>query len=151
MSHPVDPPPLSFPPPPPVRAAAIAVLVQAVGVVAFGVVVGISGIRDGHVGAALAQVAYFVVLALFLAAVGVALLRGRRWGRTPAIVVQILAGAIGVWLAIPGEHPGWGTALTVLAVGIGYLLLSPPANAWIARFPALFGPPDDQSPSGGRR
>ncbi|MEJ7648948.1 MAG: hypothetical protein WKF57_07950 [Nakamurella sp.] len=149
MSQPVDPPPLSFPPPPPVRLAAAAVLIEGLGVTVFGVLAGVSGIRDGHPGPALAQMAYFLALALFLAAVGVALLRGRRWGRTPAIVIQILAGAIGGWLAIPGEHLGWGIALALIAVLVGYLLLSPPATVWMSQFPALFGPdaPDPTPPN----
>lgn len=122
------------------RAAGVLIGLQALGIVAFGVVAGVSGIRDGHTGPALAQVGYFVVLALFIAAVAAALLRGRRWGRTPGIVVQIITIAIGGWLASYGEHLAWGLALVLLGLVVGALLLSPAATVWIQRFPALFGP-----------
>jgi hypothetical protein len=140
-----DPPPITIPPPGPVRAAGALVGLQACGLIAIAVVSVISGL--GHhsgLGQLLAQGAYFVVLALFLAAIAAALIRGRRWGRTPAIVVQILAGAIGIWLAFPSGRPVWGIGLILLAVVTGGLLIGRSGTAWINEFPALFGPEPDR-------
>lgn len=144
MSQPVDPPPFTIPPPGPVRAAAASIGLQALGAVVFGVSVVLSATGDGtSLGPALAQGAYFVVLAAGIAAVAVGLLRGRRWARTPGIVIQIILVAIGLWLAFPSDRLGAGLALVLLGGVTGYLLVSPPANLWIARFPPLFGPAQD--------
>ncbi len=70
------------------------------------------------------------------------MLRGRRWGRTPCLVVQIVLVLIGVWLVAPSGQFGWGIALIVLGGVTGYLLVSKPANAWINRFPLPFAEPD---------
>lgn len=81
-------------------------------------------------GSVLAQAAYFTLIGGGVLAVGVALLRGYRGARSPAIVVQVLL--LGVaWYAIgPSGRPEYGTpvALICLAAGIG--LLSPQARAW---------------------
>ncbi|MTD12997.1 hypothetical protein GIS00_03430 [Nakamurella sp. YIM 132087] len=139
--QPVDPPPVSIPPPTPVRIAGVSVLVQAAAVVVLAVIMVISGLgNDADVGQLLAQGAYFVVLALAMAVCAAGLLRGRRWGRTPVIVLQIIVGAIGFYLAVPSGQLLPGLGLIVLAVATGGLLLTKQANDWISRFPSLFGP-----------
>lgn len=144
MSQPVDPPPVTIPAPGPVRAAAASIGLQALGIVAFGVSVVLSATGDGtSLGPALAQGAYFAVLAAGIAAVAVGLVRGRRWSRTPGIVIEIIVVAIGFWLAFPSDRLGAGLALVLLGGLTGYLLVSPPANLWIAQFPPLFGPDPD--------
>jgi len=75
-----------------------------------------------------------------MAVCGIALLQGRRWGRTPTIVIQILLLAVGYWMAVPSGRAGWGVALVVVAVITGGLLVLRPTNEWVSRFPALFGP-----------
>lgn len=131
---------MTIPPPPPVRAAAVLVALQAVGLLVLAGLTLMSGLRnDARVGQLLAQFAYFVVLALLVGAVSAALLRGRRWGRTPAIVVQIVLLGIGFYLAVPSGRARWGIALMVLAVAIGALLVSRQASVWISRFPPPFG------------
>lgn len=144
MSQQADPPPITIAPPRPVLAAAVLVALEGLGLVVFAIVTIISGAAgNAAIGEMLAQAGYFVVLAVLLAAVGAAMLRGRRWGRTPAIVIQIIAVAIGFWLAVPSGQWPWGVALMLVAIVIGCLLLSPPANEWINRFPPMFGPEPD--------
>lgn len=127
------------------RAAAASIGLQALGIVGFGVSVVLSATVDGtSIGPALAQGAYFVVLALFVAAVAAGLFRGHRWARTPGIVIEIIVSAIGLWLAFPSDRLGWGLALALLGIVTGYLLVSPASNLWIARFPSLFGPDPDR-------
>jgi peptidoglycan/LPS O-acetylase OafA/YrhL len=143
VSEYVDPPPISIPPPPPVRWAAIVAALQAVGVLVVATLV-IAARRDADLKWSLATAAYFVVLALLMGAVSRGLLRGRRWARTPAIVLELIFGLVGFYLAVPSAQllPG----LAVLAIGVGalVLLLSKAANDWIRSFPPLFGPAPDQ-------
>lgn len=117
------------------------VLAEALALLVFVVVTAVSGIRNhARTGELIAQLCYFTVIMLFLAAIGHALLRGRRWGRTAAIVVQILLGAIGIWLITGSGQWPWGLGLLAVAVTTGGLLVSRPATEWIGKFPALFGP-----------
>src|SRR5215469_13878918 len=64
------------------------------------------------------------VAALALVAAGLA--RTRRWSRTPALLTQLFAGIVGIYL-LQGHRLDWGLALLVLAV-LGFAaLLSPPS------------------------
>ena len=138
-----DPPPISIPPPRPVFLAAVLVLVEAVGLLALAVATLVSGLtEDIAIGRTLAQFAYYVVLAALLVLCAGAVLRGRRWGRTPCLVVQVVLVAIGVWLVAPSAQFGWGIGLILLGGITGYLLVSRPANEWINRFPLPFSGPD---------
>ena len=137
-----DPAPISIAPPPTIKLAAVLVAVLSAGVVAFAAVSVASGLGGTNMaaGQVWAQGAYFLVLAAGLAAVAYGLLRGRRWARTPALVTAILTGAIGLWLAFPGEHLAWELALVLAALVTGFLLLCRPSTEWTKSFPALFGP-----------
>ncbi len=138
-----DPPPISIPPPRPVVVAAVLVLVEAVGLLFLAGTTLVSGLaEDIAVGRTLAQTGYYVVLAALLALCAGAVLRGRRWGRTPCLVTQIVLVLIGVWLIAPSGQFGWGIGLIALGGVSGYLLISKPANAWINRFPLPFAEPD---------
>jgi hypothetical protein len=141
VRQPQDQGPVSIAPPKPVAAAGVLACAEALGVVVLTAFILISGFRrSAAVGQLLAQGAYFLIVAAALAGCGLALLNGRRWGRTPIIVVQLIIAAVGYWLAIPSGRTGWGITLLVIAVLTGGLLLSKPASDWISRFPALFGP-----------
>ncbi len=138
-----DPPPISIPPPAAVRVAAVLVLVEALGLVVLAGVNLVSGLREGlAVGRTLAQVGYYLVLAAALAFCASGLLRGRRWGRTPSLVAQVVTVAIGVWLIAPSGQLLWGALLVLVGLAGAVLLLSKPANAWVNRFPLPFAEPD---------
>lgn len=147
MSVPVDPPsanpPVTIPPPQPVLVAGLLVLVECVGLLVLAGTTLVSGLNeDIAVGRTMAQTLYYVVLALLLGACALAILRGRRWGRTPCLVVQAVLVLIGIWLIAPSEQYLAGGAVVILAGITGYLLVSRPANAWISRFPLPFAEPD---------
>jgi hypothetical protein len=58
--------------------------------------------------------------------VAAGLARARRWSRTPALLTQLFAGIVGIYL-LQGRRLDWGLALVVLAV-LGFaMLLSPPS------------------------
>lgn len=126
-------------PPPAIRWASILVAVQAAGLLVlagFTVASGLS--HDAHQVQLFAQLGYFVVVALLLAAVATGLSRGRRWSRTPAIVVQIVVIAIGFWMAAPSGRITWGLGLIGMGVLTGALLIGRAGTAWIKSFPPLF-------------
>lgn len=136
----MSPPPVSIPPPGTVRLAAVVVLLEAAALLLQGVLSLVSGIDHGADAAQLgAQVGYFVILGALLAAVAVGLLRGRRWARSPAIVAQVVALAIGMWMAFPSEQLRWGLIVIALAGGALAMLFSPTANHWIKQFPTPLG------------
>ncbi len=138
-----EPAPISIPPPRPVVLAAVLVLVEAGGLLVLAVATLVSGLNeDIAIGRTLAQFAYYVVLSALLVVCATAVLRGRRWGRTPCLVVQVVLVLIGVWMVAPSGQFGWGIGLILLGGVTGYLLLSKPANAWINRFPLPFAEPD---------
>ncbi len=136
---------MAIPPPTEVKVAAGLVLVEAAGLVVIGVLTGVSGFGNAaNTGQLLGQVAYYLVLAAGVGWVAGGLLRGRRWGRTPALVIQIITLGVGFYLAVSSGRPAWGIPVAVIGIGAGLLLLSRPATEWISRFPPLFGPAPDQ-------
>ena len=143
MSAPVDPPPISIPPPAAVRAAAIVTAAQALGVLVVAATV-IMARRDADLKWALATASYFVVIALSMAAVGRGLLRGRRWARTPAVVLELIIALVGFYLAVPSKQLVPGLCVIMVAAVPLALLVSRAANDWIRSFPPLFGPAPDQ-------
>ena len=123
--------------------AAAAVLVEAVGLLALAIATLVSGLtEDIAIGRTLAQTAYYVVLSALLVLCAGAVLRGRRWGRTPCLVVQVVLVLIGVWMVAPSGQYGWGITLIALGGVTAYLLVNKPASAWINRFPLPFAGPD---------
>jgi hypothetical protein len=98
-------------------------------------------------GIALTVIGVAAVAALGLVAAGLA--RARRWSRTPALLTQLFAGIVGIYL-LQGHRLDWGLALVVLAV-LGFAtLLSPPSMRALTggqQAPAGREPPPD-SPAG---
>ena len=83
-------------------------------------------------------------LAALLLGAGRALLRGRRWARSPVMTVQVLlvVMAVSSWRTAPQPWPAAGVALGLAAAG-GLLL--PPVVAWTV--PSA-GPADDPTGAG---
>jgi hypothetical protein len=79
----------------------------------------------------LGQAGYFVVLGGGVLLVGVALLRGRRWARSPALVVQVLLLGVAWYAAVPSGRPEYGVPIGVICLAVGAALLGPSARAWI--------------------
>jgi hypothetical protein len=144
VTVPVDPPPITIPPPRLVALAGLLVLVEAFGVLVLAGFTVVSGLAaDAPFGQVAAQGMYYLVIAALIAACGTAVLRGRRWGRTPSLLTQIVMIAIGIWLIAPSGQLIWGILLILMGGFTGGLLVSRPANAWINQFPAPFAPEPD--------
>jgi hypothetical protein len=79
-----------------------------------------------HVSSGIALTVIGVAAAAALALVTAGLARARRWSRTPALLTQLFAGIVGIYL-LQGHRFDWGLALVVLAI-LGFAaLLSPPS------------------------
>jgi hypothetical protein len=110
------------------RAAAVVEAAESVLVLVATVLAGVDAAsgQSYHVssGVALTVIGVAAVAALALVAAGLA--RARRWSRTPALLTQLFAGIVGIYL-LQGHRLDWGLALVVLAV-LGFAaLLSPPS------------------------
>jgi hypothetical protein len=114
--------------PPTLRAAAVLEAAESALVLAATVLAGVDAAagRSYHVnsGIALTVIGVAAVAALALVAAGLA--RARRWSRTPALLTQLFAGIVGIYL-LQGHRLDWGLGFVVLAV-LGFAaLLSPPS------------------------
>ena len=116
------------PSPPTLRAAAVVQGAESVLVLVATVLAGVDAAagQSYHAssGIALTVIGVAAVAALALVAAGLA--RARRWSRTPALLTQLFAGIVGIYL-LQGHRLDWGLALLVLAI-LGFAaLLSPPS------------------------
>jgi hypothetical protein len=114
--------------PPTLRVAAVVQGAESVLILAATVLAAVDAAagQSYHVnsGIALTVIGVAAVAALGLVAAGLA--RARRWSRTPALLTQLFAGIVGIYL-LQGHRLDWGLALVVLAV-LGFaMLLSPPS------------------------
>ena len=114
--------------PPTLRAAAVIQAAESVLVLAATVLAGVDAAsgQSYHVSSGIALTVINVAAAAALALVAAGLARARRWSRTPALLTQLFAGIVGIYL-LQGHRLDWGLALLVLAV-LGFAaLLSPPS------------------------
>ena len=114
--------------PPTLRVAAGVQAAESVLILVATVLAGVDATagQSYHVnsGVALTVIGVAAVAALGFVAAGLA--RARRWSRTPALLTQLFAGIVGIYL-LQGHRLDWGLALVVLAV-LGFAaLLSPPS------------------------
>jgi hypothetical protein len=118
-------------PPGPVRAAGVLVGVQALAALAFTVVLAVR-IPAAELGvrAAVGEAVFFALVAAALGAVAAGLLAGRRWARTPGIVVQLLLLPVVYSLLGPSRQllPGLVAGAVVFAAFM--LLLNERSRRW---------------------
>lgn len=107
-----------------VRIAAVIEAVEGIGLVGFGVFVGLGIPRGGTVLQSTALAAVIAIMGLAAVLVGFGLDRRRRWSRGPAVVTQLIAIPIGVSLIRSGWLP-LGLPLVFVAVSGLVLLFSP--------------------------
>jgi hypothetical protein len=118
--------------PPTIRGAGILVGLQGLTGVGFAVALLVRAFGGASTAGnnIFGEAAYFVVLGGGVVAVGVALFLGKRGGRGPAVVVELLL--IGVaWYAIgPSGRPEIGVPVGVLCVVVLYLLFTLRSREW---------------------
>jgi hypothetical protein len=84
----------------------------------------------GSIRNVIGESAYFLVIGAALLAVGVGLLTGRRWARTPAIVTQLLLLPVVYSLIGPSRQLVLGIVAGVFVVSTFMLLISERSRAW---------------------
>lgn len=114
-------------------AAAVLVLVEAAGLVAYAVVAAVQALR-GDRSSVLGALLLVVILLVWAAGLAVAargLWQVRRWARSPVVVSELLLLAVGIPLVQgTGAAVGVvGACVVALAVATTGAVLSPPASA----------------------
>ncbi len=118
-------------PPPQVRVAGALVAVQ--GLVGVGTAISFvtAAMSDGRVGGGvLGGAGYFLLMGAALLAVGIGLLTGRRWARTPAIVAQLLLLPVVYSLLGGSQQLVLGILAGAFVLTTFLLLISEPSGRW---------------------
>lgn len=118
-----------------IRLAAVVVLIQAAGLLAGALFIGVQTAL-GHaddIGRALSDAGFALGGAVLLAALARAVGRLVAAARTPLVVLEVLALPIGYSLAFPSHRAGWGAVVLVSALAVLGLLLTPAARAQLQR------------------
>src|SRR5499425_2427422 len=129
--------------PPTLRVAAVVQAAESVLILVATVLAGVDAAagQSYHVssGIALTVIGVAAVAALGFVATGLA--RARRWSRTPALLTQLFAGIVSIYL-IQGHRYEWGGPGLALAAAGFVALLVPPSMRALARGPRPADPPD---------
>jgi hypothetical protein len=118
-------------PPRPVRLAGFLVLADGLFGAGFGVYVLVRASAAAlSLRAVLGESGMFLVLGALVVVVGLGLLRGRSWSRTPAILVQALLLPMAFSMLGPSGQVLIGALVGIYAIGTLALLLGGPAKRW---------------------
>jgi len=118
-------------PPPQVRLAGALVAVQALLALGFaGLLVLRVSSAELPVSFVLGEAGYFAVIGAALLAVGIGLVGGRRWARTPAIVTQLLLLPVVYSLLGPSRQLLLGVVAGAYVVTTFLLLISERSRTW---------------------
>jgi hypothetical protein len=118
-------------PPPQVRLAGALVAVQALLALGFaGVLVVRASSAELPVSFVLGEAGYFAVIGAALLAVGIGLVGGRRWARSPAIVTQLLLLPVVYSLIGPSRQLLLGVVAGAFVVTTFMLLISERSRMW---------------------
>jgi len=119
-----------------VRAAGWLVVfegVVAIGFAIYSVIRAASGHYDQSVTNGYGLALWLTILFGGVLAAGIALVRGVRWGRSVAVLAQLLLLPV-VWALLTDSHqPVLGVLLALVVVPTLVLLFSPPTTRWLAR------------------
>lgn len=115
----------------PLRAAAVLVIVEGLTLVGIAVffVVEIFVASPEDIGAALVTAASALAAGVALVAVARQLALGKRWARSPVVVLELLLIPTGSTLTFQSGQPEYGVPLLAVALAILGLLATPDARA----------------------
>jgi hypothetical protein len=120
--------------PPQVRLAGVLVGLQGLLGLGFGVALVVRALSVEGTGLLVRDIAgeagYFVLIGAALVAVGLGLVAGRRWARTPAIVTQLLLLPVVYTLIGPSHQLLLGILAGLYVAGTFLLLISEASRAW---------------------
>jgi hypothetical protein len=115
-----------------VRGTGVVVVLEGLVALLFAVALVIDGIRGGDARIAYGTAAWFVLVFAALSAAGLALWRGRRWGRGVAVFAQLLIVPVAYYMASGSRRPELGLPLGLVALITLALLFCGPALKWAA-------------------
>jgi hypothetical protein len=119
-----------------VQLAGAGVVAEALaGLIATIVLLTGSSAAELPVASVIGEAALFLVSAAAVGFVGWGLVTGRRWARTPAIVIQLLLLPVVYSLIGPSRELLLGIATGIVVAGIFLLLLSEQARTWSMDLP----------------
>jgi len=121
--------------------AAVVQGIEAAGVLGASVLAGIdagSG-RSYHTNSGIALTVIGIGTAVALGYVAAGLARARRWSRTPALLTQLFAGIVSIYL-LQGHRYDWGGPGLALAAAGFVALLIPPSLRALGGHPPPAGP-----------
>jgi len=121
------------------RAGALVALegAAAVGFAIFLVVRGLLG-ADQSVTSGYGTAVWFAILGGAVLAAGIALLRGQRWGRTIALMAQLLLLPV-TWYVLTSHRWVWGVLLGAVVLAALVMLFAGSTSRWMAE---AYGAPD---------
>lgn len=115
-----------------VRIAGAVIALPSLGLLAFGVIVLVDGLRNpprpGN--NIYVEAGTFIVVALAFLAASAGLALGRTWARSPGVVIAMIVVGLGWYLAVPSGQPAWGVPLGLVGIAALVLLFRQPARAW---------------------
>jgi hypothetical protein len=134
-----------------VLAGAVIQGAEAAGVLVASVLAGVDAVggRSYHEDSGIALTVIGIATALALGLVAVGLARGRAWSRTPALLTQLFAGIVSIYL-LQGHRYAWGGPGMAVALAGFVALLAPPSLRALARGPVAPGAdekPADEKPA----
>jgi hypothetical protein len=114
-----------------VRAAGVLVALEGLGGLALVVVIGLAGAGPmPSAGASLPVAAFFLLIGAAVLAVAAGLLVGRRWARTPAIVLQLLLLPVVYTLLGPNRQLLFGVLTGAVVITAFLLLIGERSRRW---------------------
>lgn len=117
-----------------VRWAGVLVTLEGVVALVLAAILVVRGLlgHDQSIASSYGTAAWAGILGGGVLAGGIALLRGRRWGRSLAVLAQLLLLPV-VWSLMTGsDQPVYGTLLGLVVVPALLLLFSGPTSRWMA-------------------
>lgn len=76
------------------------------------------------------EAGYFAVIGIAVVAVGVSLVLGKHWARSPAVVVELLLLGVAWYAFGPSKRPEIGVPVGLLCVIVLYLLFTVRSREW---------------------
>ncbi|MEU5694215.1 hypothetical protein [Actinosynnema sp. NPDC020468] len=113
-----------------VRVAGVLTAVQGLAGLGFAVVLVVHAFTASETGNVLGEAGYFAVLCAGVLACGIGLVLGRRWARSPAVVVQLLLLGVAWYMYGPSGRQLWGGLLAAYVVGVVALLFTNAVRRW---------------------
>jgi len=116
-----------------VRIAGALTALPGLALLVFGVLLLVNAGDDPVLGGKIlaAEIIYYLVLAVGVLACAAALLLGKTWARSPAVVVNLVVIGVGWYAAGPSDRSAIGVPIMLIGIAAIVLLFRRPSRAWV--------------------